>query len=103
MLSQPGIAVGVMVGVNVRVGVDVSVGVDVIVAVGVIVGTSDGVLLGHSVIVATSPPGEVAVGVSDGSVAVGVAEGTVVPGPGVVGTLEVGVFGELELESSRSA
>lgn len=94
ILSQPGIAVGVIVGVNVRVGVMVSVGVCVTVAVGVIVGTSVGVLLGKGVMV-TNCPSPVAVGVTV-IVAVGVSEGTVVPG--VVGTLEVGVLGELEVK-----
>ena len=102
MLSQPSMAVEVMVGVNVRVGVIVSVGASVAVAVGVIVGTSVGVPVGQSVAVATTCPEVVAVdvGVSAGTVSVGVAEGAVVPG--VVGTLEVGVFGELELSNSRS-
>lgn len=94
ILSQPGIAVGVMVGVNVRVGVMVSVGVNVIVAVGVIVGTSVGVLLGKGVMV-TNSPSPVAVGVAV-IVAVGVLEETGVPG--VVGALEVAVLGALEVK-----
>lgn len=43
ILSQPGFAVGVVVGVKVTVGVDVWVGVDVLVAEAVMVGISDGV------------------------------------------------------------
>jgi hypothetical protein len=101
ILSHPGFAVGVLVGVKVRVGVNVSVGVDVAVAVDVTVGTSDGVLVGHNVAVAITSPGLVAVGVGVSvGVSVGVAEGPVVPV--VVGTLDVGVLVELELGSSRS-
>src|SRR5688572_8691591 len=113
MLPHPVTDVGVIVGVKVIVGVPVSVGVNVAVAVegnsgvrlgvleyrGVIVGTSDGVLVGHSVAVATCP-GMVAVGVSDGTVAVAVAEGSIVPV--AVGTVEFGVFVEVEDGSSRS-
>jgi hypothetical protein len=98
MLSQPGIAVGVVVGVNVRVGVDVSVVVGVTVAVGVIVGTSVGVFVGSGVMVITSP-GCVAVGVL---VSVGVSEGRMVPG-GRVGTLVVGAELVPELEGGDSS
>ena len=82
MLPHPGTGVEVDVGVKVMVGVKVIVGVKVSVMVGVIVGVFDGVLLGKGVNVIKSPPGSVAVGVSDGSVGfnVGVSEETAVAG-----------------------
>jgi hypothetical protein len=82
MLAHPGTGVEVEVGVNVIVAVKVMVGVRVSVKVGVIVGVSVGVVLGKGVNVIKSPPGCVAVGVSDGPVGikVGVLEGTAVAG-----------------------
>ena len=82
MLSQPGTGVEVEVGVKVIVGVKVMVGVRVSVKVGVIVGVSVAVVVGRGVNVIKSPPGSVAVGVSDGPVGikVGVSDGTAVAG-----------------------
>ena len=82
MLPQPGTGVEVLVGVKVIVGVKVMVGVRVSVKVGVTVGVSVIVLLGRGVNVIKSPPGSVAVGVSDGPVGVkvGVLDGTAVAG-----------------------
>jgi hypothetical protein len=91
MLSHPGTAVGVVVGVNVSVGVGVTVGVLEGVNVGVIVGVSVEVLLGRGVNVITGPDGSVAAGVSDGTVAITVG---VSDGMGVDGTVAVGVFDE---------
>lgn len=77
MLPQPGTGVEVLVGVNVKVGVKVSVGVSV------------GVLLGRGVNVITSPPGSVAVGVSEGPVGIDVE---VSVGISVGGSATFGVF-----------
>lgn len=82
ILPHPGTGVEVEVGVKVTVAVKVIVGVKVSVMVGVIVGVFDGVLLGKGVNVTKSPPGSVAVGVSDGPVGieVEVSDGTAVAG-----------------------
>ena len=98
MLSHPGMAVGVMVGVKVKVGVAVSVGVKVTVGVDVIVGISVGVFVGNGVIVITSPE-NVAVGVL---VPVIVSVGRTVPGKVVRVTVGVFVIPELEDGESRS-
>src|SRR5215207_8046493 len=83
ILPQPGIAVGVEVGVNVMVGVKVTVGV------GEMEGVTVGVLVGRGVNV-TKGPEEVSVGVFEAAITVdvGVLDGIAVAG--VEGGVDVG-------------